>query len=155
MILGIDPGQSGGLAFVEPCRSGDRLVHELVPMAGLPDLIDLIYEHKPQHVFLEKAQAMPKQGVVSMFTYGQHFGELVGMLVTLKLPFTLVQPTAWTKIIHEGTDSKLTTKERTLQACMRLYPTAELLATPKSKKPHLGMVDALMIAEYGIRKIFK
>ena len=148
-MLGVDPGKSGGLAFV----GRDKEILELVPMVGIPDIVDLIYKHQPAHIFLEKAQAMPKQGVVSMFTYGQHFGELVGMIVTLKIPFTLVQPRAWSKVIHEGTDSKLETKARSLQAANRLYPTAELLASPRCKKPHLGLVDALMIAEYGLRSI--
>lgn len=150
-ILGIDPGLSGGICLL---NQRDRSVYNLSTM---PDSIYSFWQFLESekadihHCYLEKAQAMPKQGVSSMFNYGKHFGELIGVLTALAVPFTLVTPHTWQRSIHAGTDGHLTAKERTLQAAVRLYPSQTFLASPRCRKVDFGLVDALMIAEYGLR----
>lgn len=95
---------------------------------------------------------MPKQGIVSAFTYGDHFGAIRGMLVALGLRHVLVAPREWTKELHKGTTAE-TPKLRSLQAAQRWFPKTNLLATERSKKAHEGLVDALLIADYGRRYI--
>jgi hypothetical protein len=154
-ICGIDPGgNSGGIALINGQLTGHRQVIHLGTMPeDLRYLVELFNAHDIAHVFLEKAQSFPKQGLSSTFNYGRHYGELIGILTALELPFTLVRPQEWTKVIHAGTDGDMSAKERTLQAITRLYPSISLLATPRSKVPHPGLYDALGIAEMGIRKI--
>jgi crossover junction endodeoxyribonuclease RuvC len=150
-IMGIDPGQTGGIAVL---AREDRVIHNLIPMCITKDFASLLtsYRHYLHHIYLEKAQAMPKQGVSSMFVYGQGFGELIGAITACKIPFTLVNPRVWQKEIHAGTDAHLSAKDRTLQAAKRLFPAHNFTASARSRKDHMGMVDALMICEYGIRK---
>ena len=90
-IMGIDPGQTGGIAVL---AREDRVIHNLIPMCITKDFASLLtsYRHYLNHIYLEKAQAMPKQGVSSMFVYGQGFGELIGAITACKIPFTLVNP---------------------------------------------------------------
>jgi len=152
-ILGIDPGLSGGICLLNQTT---RAVYNLSTMPeSILGFLQLLQGERASiaHCYLEKAQAMPKQGVSSMFTYGKHFGELIGVLTALAVPFTLVTPHSWQRSIHAGTDSHLTAKERTLQAAMRLYPDQTFLAGPRCRKVDFGLVDALMIAEYGVRTI--
>ena len=150
-ILGIDPGLSGGICLL---NQATRYVYNLSTMPeSIMGFLQLLQGERSNisHCYLEKAQAMPKQGVSSMFTYGKHFGELIGVLTALAVPFTLVTPHSWQRSIHAGTDAHLTAKERTLQAAIRLYPDQTFLAGPRCRKVDFGLVDALMIAEYGVR----
>lgn len=151
LICGIDPGKSGGIAIIgsdeEPFlkimpETAEMIADTLEPFCGMK-----------MHVFLEKAQAMPKNGAVSMFNYGRHFGELIGILVSLQFAHTLVSPATWSKTMHQGTSPELAPKKRSYQVCRRLFPEADLLGTIRSRTPHEGLIDALLIAEYGRRQI--
>lgn len=113
----------------------------------------LASEEEDSHVFIEKAQSFPGQGISSAFTYGTHFGELCGTLWACGLAHTLVPPKTWTKVIHAGTKANDDPKKRTLEAVRRLFPDINLLATKRSSVPHAGLYDALAIAEYGRRSL--
>lgn len=112
VIGGIDPGKSGGVAII---GAGEPRVFSM-EVAQLRDL------QACTHVYVEKAQAYPKQGVSSVFAYGTGFGRLIGWLEALQVPYTLVTPREWQKLMWLGTDTKLETKERSLQAVKRLFP---------------------------------
>ena len=104
---------------------------------------------KDSHVFLEKAQSMPGQGVSSMFNYGVGFGTILGILAALKIPHTLVHPKTWCKVMHAGTTAD-DAKARSLEAVRRLFPSVPIIR-PRCTKPDEGYVDAILIAEYGRR----
>src|SRR6516162_7770788 len=104
---GIDPGISGAIAFLDPAApqglevvdmptltlaAGKRAVdvHALAALLGSP--VD--------HVFLERAQAMPKQGTTSMFNYGRSFGLIEGILAARGIPYTLVSPVSWKRALQ-------------------------------------------------------
>ncbi len=146
MIIGIDPGAQGALAWWDKESGFCVELLEDNPLRWLQEL-----QHAPSvHVLIEKAQAMPGQGVCSMFNYGTGFGKILGWCEALKLPHTLITPREWTKEMHKGCTAK-TAKEKSVQAVSRLFPNFDLRPTPKSKKPHLGLVDALLICEYARR----
>ena len=48
-------------------------------------------------VVVEQVNAMPGQGVTSMFNFGQTFGAIKGISATLKLPIYFVRPSKWKK----------------------------------------------------------
>lgn len=154
--IGIDPGKTGGLALIE-----DETVMSVMPMPETArelarTLADWRDEARDNSILLmtyvEKAQAMPKNGSVSMFNYGQHMGEIIGILTTLEMSFILVPPATWSKKMHAGVTASPDTKKRSRIAVERLYPDLKLLATERSKKPHEGMVDAVLIAAYGSKQ---
>ena len=148
MILGIDPGRSsGGVCFLE--KDGTVTALEVMPPL-LYSLVEMIHEYNPRMVFLEKAQSFPGQGISSAFNYGDHFGQLQGVLIALQKPYTLVGPARWTKELHIGCTGE-DAKAKSLQAVTRIFPTVDLIATERSRKPHEGLIDALLIAEYGRR----
>ena len=149
-ILGVDPGKKGGFALLQ---NGKPI--ELLPMVVAGKDLDLEYiaswiiDAGPIDLcVMEKVGAMPKQGVVSMFTFGKVTGAIYGILATLKIPYRLVTPQTWKKIVLDGTDRS---KEASLDHVKRLYPELDLRATSQSRKPHEGIIDALCIAEYGWR----
>lgn len=150
MILGIDPGAKGAVALLEATAVPVLAPYPPEPLQDLTWFVDYLMRVPGiKHIFVEKAQAMPGQGVVSMFRYGQHFGELLGVITTMEIPYTLVHPATWTKHMHQGT-SMSDAKSRSLAAVKRLFPGVNLVQ-PRCKRPHEGVIDALLIASYGVR----
>ena len=148
VIYGLDPGKSGGMAkwcngkIVKVCA---------MPIAGktldLPAIASwLSYKNEGTVVaYIEKVGAMPLQGVTSMFTFGFVTGCLHGILSALKIPFYLVPPQTWKKVVLAGTPHD---KQSTIEFVMRAYPYVNLRATARSVKPHDGIADAICIATY-------
>lgn len=150
-LMAVDPGATGGIAVMAmEGESAGTLVH-VEPWVDPYRFADLLERYVPTMVFVEKVGARPGQGVVSMFSFGCRFGEIIGALAAMNQPHTLVPPQTWAKVMHAGTkDGK--PKERSLEAARRLFPYIELRDTDtKSKKPHPGIVDAALLVEYGRR----
>lgn len=150
--IGIDPGKTGGLV----CLGGDGELKWAHVMPEDPRGVSSLILHTGSsmrliHVILEKAQAMPKNGAVSMFNYGLGFGIIQGIILAHGVRHTLVRPGAWAKVMHQGTTGD-DAKKRSLEAARRLCPSVTTPPTPRSKKAHEGLVDAYLIAEWGRRQ---
>jgi len=159
-LVGIDPGLQGGVVSIDmdgqiiykwtmPIIEGGKGKKE-IDLVALREIFDEIKEAKM--VYIEKVGAMPKQGVSSMFKFGKVFGYLEAMLAAFQIPYIMVTPQQWSKEIHFGLSRDLKPKERSLVVLNRMYPKVDLRVTERSKKPHDGLLDALLIAEYGRRK---
>lgn len=143
--LGIDPGQKGGIAVV----CGNSATTNPYTDAELKALCrELSVNKAPVMCCLEKVSAMPKQGVTSMFNFGKAYGYIKGMLEAFSIPYQEIPPQRWKKEFGLNSD-----KEKSIDVCRRLFPDVNLLATPKCKKPHDGMAEALLMAEYARRHL--
>jgi hypothetical protein len=87
LLLGIDPGIHGGLAIIAVKANGaaPQLVEAIdIPVVGTSakERVDVqairewVLHHGPQHAFIQRAQAMPKQGASSGFKYGRAVGAI-------------------------------------------------------------------------------
>ena len=94
--------------------------------------IEALRDKQPIMVALEKVASMPGQGVKSVFSFGQRFGELEGMLQTLQLPYILVRPQQWQKSCGVPPKSG---KQGIHQTMLKSYPTADLTG------PRGGLLD--------------
>jgi hypothetical protein len=92
-----------------------------------------------------------KQGATSVFTTGCGYGFIRGVVYGMGVTPEVVHPKTWQKEFFKRDTSK-TTKEQALDALKALYPNVDLFATERSKKVHDGIVDAILIAEWGRRK---
>jgi crossover junction endodeoxyribonuclease RuvC len=151
-ILGIDPGIRGGLAFV---IIGDGAAPRLIDALDIPvigtgakervDVIALrkwIVFHRPEHAFIERAQAMPKQGASSGFKYGRAVGALEAVITCCEIPLMIVEPSRWKKFHGlRGGD-----KEGARQLALLQFPAAHDLL--RRKKDH-GRAEAALIALAG------
>lgn len=162
-IVGIDPGLTGAFCFMSFSPTTKKVTEVLFEKMFIigrePDFKSLtaIFNEMcgVRHIFLEKVSAMPHQGVSSVFKFGRVVGALQALAASIEVPLTQVSPQTWQREIHEGI-SKVDVflpKARSLIAAQRLFPQLNLLASEKSKKPHKGYVDALLIAEYGRRHL--
>jgi len=154
--LGIDPGLDGALAVV-----ADGQVAEVFDMPTLEiqrnrrtkrevdtrALVNFILFAKGSYpgleAWIEKSQAMPKQGASSIFSYGQSYGILLGALAALGVPVTKVHPTVWKKAMRVNSG-----KDGARQRASEIFP--QCAATWKRKKDH-GRAEAVLVAAYGVR----
>jgi crossover junction endodeoxyribonuclease RuvC len=151
--IGIDPGKKGGLCALD---EAGKIVSAIAMPDVLAQTVDWFGERldwgDPNHgnvrVFIEQVGAMPGQGVTSMFTFGRGYGELIGIVAGLQIPYTLVRPQEWQKTYWPKSKGA-NTKTLAHSAVTRLYPEHDLRGTERSKKPHDGIVDAILIARWG------
>jgi crossover junction endodeoxyribonuclease RuvC len=156
IILGIDPGLSGALAFfhvekghlsivdmptVEVIRNNKK--KNEINAGALAHIIKVAQAEDTIHATLERVGAMPGQGVTSMFSMGRSVGIIEGVLATLEIPVTITAPKSWQKManVRDGKDgSRLRATE--------LFPAyAGLFARKKDN----GRSDAALIAWAGLQ----
>lgn len=143
----IDPGKSGALAVIED--------EKLVGVIGfdkqkyLDTLKGIGMNPKGHKVMccIEKVHAMPKQGSVSMFTFGENFGWLKGVLDAIGIPYQEIPPQTWKK--EFGLNSE---KARSVEVCKQLFPEARLI--PEGcRKEQDGLAEAALMALYAQRRL--
>ncbi len=151
-IFGIDPGLSGALAILDekkifevidlPTMSDGKKNKKQLNSAHLSKYIQTnIIDLNKSAVVVEQVNAMPGQGVTSMFNFGQTFGAIKGICATLNLPIYFVRPSKWKKHFELINSSKDASRTKAIE----MYPTfANLL----SKKKDVNKSDAILIARY-------
>lgn len=145
VFIGIDPGKDGAMAIVAPAETivvpfdRDAYVAHLAAAKDFTRDIRCVVEH---------VGAMPGQGSVSMFHFGENFGWIQGVLSAMKLSYELVRPQKWKKEFSCTSD-----KNTSIQVAQRLFPCVDLRRTLRCTKPHDGICEALLMAEYARRKL--
>lgn len=151
-VLGIDPGMTGGFAWL----SENSLVTDPMPVVEkqlhLPEIKVLIQAANPHYVYLEHVHAIFGSAAGATFKFGRVFGIIEGMLAGLGIPYILVSPKTWQKEMHEGCTGKKA-KERSRLAVTRVFPAHDFTPTERATKAHDGMIDAALIAAYGRRRL--
>ena len=151
-IIGIDPGLSGAIAILE-----DNKVLNIFDMPVMAEgkknkrqlnsaqLVNIIRDNTASidevAVVVEQVNAMPGQGVTSMFNFGQTFGAIKGVCAALNLPIFFVRPSKWKKhfdLINSSKDSSRT-------KAIEMYPS---LSNQLSKKKDVNKSDAILIARF-------
>jgi crossover junction endodeoxyribonuclease RuvC len=160
--IGIDNGLSGALVAVsdrgqvewwdtpviDPGKGKGKRSYAVAEMKRLLEMN--LYHDEKATVFLEKAQPMPKQGVSSMFTIGLGYGLWQGICAGLGLPYELVHPRTWQKVMLRDVPGK-DTKARSMIKCQQLFPDIPLMK-PRGRVLSMdGRADAALIAAYGMR----
>lgn len=183
--VGIDPGKSGGLATifengdveVEPLPVTDDNEIDVERLAAtLRGLFIQIRDLRPAepgkiYCVLEDVHSIFGMSAKSNFQFGRVLGILEGVLGATGTDFIKITPKVWQKEIWANTPPistltgknlkngtpqvKIDTKGTSLMVAKALFPDVNLLATKRSKVPHDGIVDALLIAEYCRRKFKK
>lgn len=150
IIMGIDPGISGAIAFYFPMVPG-RISVDDVPVAGgeinTCELARLVKIHRPTLAVMEKVGAMPGQGVVSMFNFGRAYGDVRGVIGAMEVPLHLVTPQKWKR--HFGLSSD---KEECRMRAIRAFPA---VADRMNLKKHDGRAEATLLALYGAEVLMK
>ena len=149
---GIDPGLSGAIAVLDDAGLIIDAIDMPLLTLGTRHVLDLTQlKHSVQlllpcrercHVALEKVNAMPGQGVTSMFRQGEAYGIMQGLLAMAGYPVTLVGSYDWKRTMMAGMPKE---KDASRIRCSQLWPTET--GRWQRKKDH-GRCDALLIAEW-------
>lgn len=151
-VLGIDPGIRGGLAIVRNANSIGVLIDAIdIPVVGSgaqervdPAAIrDWINCHRPVLALIERARAMPKQGVSSGFKYGRAVGAIEAAVVLSGVPIEIIEPSKWKRHFHLPGKNK----ERARQFALEFFSSAHALLA--RKRDH-GRAEAALLGLYGI-----
>lgn len=156
MILGIDPGLSGGLVLISSDKKHPViLLKEIMPVIGgdldnkkLIDIYNFCMGMSDNElvIALEQVSAMPGQGVSSMFKFGAVFGALRALCDFSGVKYHLIRPQKWQKLVHEGVKKDLKPKDKAVISAKRIFPNEKFLASERCKVAHSGLVDACLIA---------
>ena len=170
--VGVDPGQTGAIAVLPVDGSVelyDWPADERV-LAGILDGISLTYD--VALVRLEYQQAMPLQGVTSVFSLGVNYGTWLGLIAAQRWPLDIVRPAVWrtglgypsptakpakllstaskdegkaykAKLKMRSREHKTALKQRSLTLARRLYPC---VAAQLARQKDHGRAEALLIA---------
>jgi crossover junction endodeoxyribonuclease RuvC len=161
IVLGVDPGLSGGLALIE---SGERrrvLFACDIPTMGakakarvhVRAVLEILQRHKIDRAVIERAQAMPKQGSSSGFIYGRATGALETCIEGMQIPLEVIESTAWKK--HHGLIKPKTVeadvwrkivKKQSRARAILLYPDSPFWPLEGDH----GIAEAALIADYGL-----
>ena len=152
IIIGIDPGISGAISVLE-----NKKVLEVFEMPTMIDgkknkrqvngsQVTNIFKERLNNdkeiiVVVEHVNAMPGQGVTSMFNFGQSFGGIKGICSALNLPIYFVRPAKWKKYFNLIKTNKDASRTKVIQ----VYPE---ISGQLSRKKDSNKADAILIARY-------
>ena len=151
-IIGIDPGLNGAIVIMEnnkvlsvfdmPVMSEGKKNKRQLNSAQLVRIIkENTLTNDDINVVVEQVNAMPGQGVTSMFNFGQTFGAIKGVCAALELPIFFVRPAKWKKHFELINASKDSSRTKVIE----MYPT---LSNVLAKKKDVNKSDAILIARY-------
>ena len=151
-LIGIDPGLSGAIAVLEhkkiltlldmPVMAEGKKNKKQLNSAQLVNIIkDNTKNCEEAIVVVEQVNAMPGQGVTSMFNFGQTFGVIKGICAALKIPIYFVRPSKWKKHFDLIRSSKDASRTKVIE----MYPS---LSNLLSKKKDVNKSDAILIARF-------
>ena len=151
-IIGIDPGLSGAIAILEnnkvlslfdvPVMSEGKKNKRQLNSALLVNLLKQnIASDEDVAIVVEQVNAMPGQGVTSMFNFGQTFGAIKGICAALEFPIFFVRPSKWKKHFELINSSKDASRTKAIE----MYPS---ISNQLSKKKDVNKSDAILIARF-------
>lgn len=147
IIIGIDPGQAGGIVCRDTTDMWKSPIIEKMPETEL-DILCLLREFWrmaeaegfPVRAYLERVGARPGQGAGGMWKFAEHYGNLRMALTAAGIPYEMVTPQKWQKALGclSGGDKNVTKRR-----AQELFPQV--------KVTHWN-ADAILISEYGVRQ---
>ena len=152
LIIGIDPGITGSICFFEdgkiidviemPNMAEGKKNKRQVNGAQVSNIIkERLNNEKEVLIVVEQVNAMPGQGVTSMFNFGQSFGVIKGVCSALNLPIYFVRPTKWKKHFNLIKTNKDASRTKVIE----IYPE---ISSKIYRKKDSNKADAILIARY-------
>ena len=141
IYLGIDPGESGAIAWIDDNKPGYQLLKGLTEQDVLTTIYDLSMSEC--FAFIEQVHSMPSQGVVSVWKFSGSYHGLRMALAAAGIRRETVTPGEWQKefglLRKNKEETKTEKKNRHKARAQELFPMFKI--------SH-GNADALLISEY-------
>jgi hypothetical protein len=143
-VMGVDPGMSGAIAFYFPTEQ--RVTVYDMPVIGQlvngAVIADMIEQMRPDAAVVERVGPMPGQGISSTSKFCRAYGNVLGVIMSQRVPFHLVVPTSWKRHFRLSRD-----KEQSRELATRLFPQN---SADFALVKHDGRAEASLIARYGV-----
>ena len=152
IIIGIDPGINGAISVIEnkkiievydtPTMIDGKKNKRQINGAQVTNIFkERLNGEKQVVVVVEHVNAMPGQGVTSMFNFGQSFGVIKGICAALNLPIYFVRPAKWKKHFNLIKTNKDASRTKVIE----VYPE---ISSKLHRKKDSNRADAILIALY-------
>lgn len=169
LYIGIDVGSKG---FISMQKNG-KWTHYSIEDNDLYQLSDIMLNARLENdsiaCVIEDVHPLFGSSAKSTFAFGFNKGYLIGLLAANQIPYTLVAPKEWQKEMWGNADMVVTykevvikgkkvnkkevnTKQTSINACKRLFPTLDLRKSERAKKIDDNKVDSILMSEYARRK---
>lgn len=151
IVLGIDPGQTGGLALVSEgrllnaCPIPCTYDHTNKPTLAWATATIWLNGWDVDHAVIENVHAMPAQGVASSFQFGRMFGAAEMFNACWATTIRYVEPQVWKR--YFGIDAN---KHTAVAKATQLYGDEHW-----PLKKHEGVAEAALIATWGLHQLLK
>lgn len=183
IVIGIDPDKRGalvimnerakilGLSAMPIMKIKDREVYDLGKIRQI--LVNWIRDFGvPTIVVVERPSPRPSQIVGadekpcpeckrigtptgSLANWSRGYSQALFEMLCMghNLRYALVPPKTWQAEVLRDVPHTYDTKAAALVVAKRLWPNQNWLATERSKKPHAGIVDAVLIGQFALRRL--
>jgi len=152
IIIGVDPGINGAISVIEnkkilevydtPTMIDGKKNKRQINGAQVTNIFkERLNLNKEVIVVVEQVNAMPGQGVTSMFNFGQSFGVIKGICAALSLPIHFVRPAKWKKHFNLIKTNKDASRTKVIES----YPE---ISNKLHRKKDINRADAILIALY-------
>lgn len=169
--IGIDPGVKGCISIVDETGKFVESFFLLkntknVDAVEISNTLLNLSKYKDNcHVIIENIHAIFGSSAKGTFNFGFIAGLIEGVIATIGLPYTKVNPKIWQKEMFRGVNvitkpstigktQVIDTKKMSFLASHRIFPTVDLRRTSKCKNEDDNFSDSLLMAEYGRRMNF-
>jgi len=149
IVCGIDPGFGGALAILND--HGDCHVLSMPTIGEKAQAVinsamvaRFLDEFDVEFAIVEKAQAMPRQGVSSTFKYGVAYGQILAVVQCSLIPYELVTPQQWKREMGLSKDKE----QSRLKATQRLPRAAKYW----ERKMDHGRAEAALLALWRLER---
>ena len=140
VFIGIDPGISGGIAIIyNDAYSVTKCPNTIQEMADVLITLKDQAPNLPMYCIIEKVHSMPGNSGRSMFTFGCNYGQWLGILATLRIPYVEVTPNKWVSFYGSRPKDKKDRKNHLKHLAQQRYPDVKIT---------LATSDAMLIAHY-------
>ena len=147
IIIGVDPGINGAISVIEnkkilevydtPTMIDGKKNKRQINGAQVTNIFkERLNLNKEVIVVVEQVNAMPGQGVTSMFNFGQSFGVIKGICAALSLPIHFVRPAKWKKHFNLIKTNKDASRTKVIES----YPE---ISSKLHRKKDINRADAI------------
>ena len=144
MIVGIDPGKSGGIAVIsEGNIKASKTPYEPIQMSlTVSSAVNSAHiENEKLKVYIENVHAFPTDGRSSAFKFGCNYGMWLGILASNNITPIKVSPFKWMQEFAPLPKIKKERKQMLKQIAQEMFPDIRVT---------LSTADAILIAVYGV-----
>ena len=147
ITIGIDPGKSGGIVFI----NRDKIIEMYKCPQTIEEMAELLEPYRmtwestiPITAYIEQVHAFPSDGRSSVFKFGTNYGIWQGLLGANKIETKFIAPQVWMKSLELPKD-KVSRKKELKTIAQKVVDKQKL-----NKRVTLHTADAVLIGMFGV-----